>query len=200
MEQKHIKWTKLAKTVVLHVLLWIIVISYFAWGFGFDTLGPKLAYLNALQFLPGHIIMVYGLLYYLVPKYLLQRKFWHFFAGFIILTFICTVYIMLTQLSLNGVKEFAGVDLKTGRNVLPFIHVGATAASIKLLKYWYFQRKQTIQAEQRKAVAELKLLKAQLHPHFLFNTLNNLYSHILEYSPKSPEIVLQLSALLRFMS
>jgi len=100
---------------------------------------------------------------------------------------------------LNGVKEFAGVDLKTGRNVLPFIHVGAVAVSIKLLKYWYFQRKQTIQAEQRKAVAELKLLKAQLHPHFLFNTLNNLYSHLLEYSPKSPEIVLQLSALLRFM-
>jgi len=53
--------------------------------------------------------------------------------------------------------------------------------------------------EQQSAVAELKLLKAQLHPHFLFNTLNNLYSHILEYSPKSPEIVLQLSTLLRFM-
>jgi len=56
-----------------------------------------------------------------------------------------------------------------------------------------------MEAEQQRTIAELKLLKAQLHPHFLFNTLNNLYSHTLEYSPRSPEIVLKLSALLRFM-
>jgi LytS/YehU family sensor histidine kinase len=86
-----------------------------------------------------------------------------------------------------------------GRNVLPFIHVGGIAASIKLLKHWYLQKERTIEAEQKRTVAELKLLKAQLHPHFLFNTLNNLYSHTLEFSPKSPEIVLKLSALLRFM-
>ena len=67
------------------------------------------------------------------------------------------------------------------------------------MKYWYVQRKETIQAEQQRTVAELKLLKAQLHPHFLFNTLNNLYSHTLENSHRSPEIVLKLSNLLRFM-
>ncbi|RZJ89054.1 MAG: hypothetical protein EOO20_12005, partial [Chryseobacterium sp.] len=54
-------------------------------------------------------------------------------------------------------------------------------------------------AEQQRTNAELQLLKSQLHPHFLFNTLNNLYSHILDQSPKAPEIVLKLSALLRFM-
>jgi LytS/YehU family sensor histidine kinase len=106
---------------------------------------------------------------------------------------------MLAKLSINADEEFAGVYLSSGRNVLHFVHVGGIAASIKLLKYWYLQKKQTIEAEQQRNVAELKLLKAQLHPHFLFNTLNNLYSHTLEFSPKSPEIVLKLSALLRFM-
>jgi LytS/YehU family sensor histidine kinase len=68
-----------------------------------------------------------------------------------------------------------------------------------MLMYWYRQRQQTIEAEQQKTAAELQLLRAQLHPHFLFNTLNNLYSHTLEASPKAPGIVLKLSELLRSM-
>lgn len=186
-------------TIGLHILFWVLIVFYFAWGFGFQTVGPRIAFLNALFFLPGHMIMVYGLLYFLVPKYLLQQKFWHFLVGFLILIFICACYAILMQLSISGVKKFAGVSISAGRNIMPFIHVGAIAAAIKLLKYWYLQKKRTVEAEQQRTVAELKLLKAQLHPHFLFNTLNNLYSHTLVSSPKSPEIVLKLSSLLRFM-
>jgi len=187
-------------TVVgLHFLFWVLIVFYFAWGFGFTTVSPRIAILNGVFFLPGQMIMVYGLLYFLVPKYLLQQKFWYFLLGFLILLFICAIYAMLTQLSLSAQAEYQGVSISFGRNVLPFVHVGAIAASIKLLKYWHLQKKRTVEAEQQRTVAELKLLKAQLHPHFLFNTLNNLYSHTLEFSPRSPEIVLKLSNLLRFM-
>jgi LytS/YehU family sensor histidine kinase len=103
------------------------------------------------------------------------------------------------QLSLDDSRHFRGMSVTVGRNVLPFLHVAGIALSIKLLLYWYQQKKQTLEAERQKTVAELQLLKAQLHPHFLFNTLNNLYSHTLESSPRSPEIVLKLSELLRFM-
>jgi LytS/YehU family sensor histidine kinase len=82
---------------------------------------------------------------------------------------------------------------------LPFIHIGGIAIAINLLKYWYQQKQQTIEAEQQKTAAELELLKSQVHPHFLFNTLNNLYAHVLDQSPKAPEIVLKLANLLRFM-
>lgn len=47
--------------------------------------------------------------------------------------------------------------------------------------------------------AELQLLKAQVHPHFLFNTLNNIYSFSLESSPKTPGLILRLSNLLSYM-
>ncbi len=198
MALKNIDWSKVAKSILLHLLFWVIVILYYAWGFGLDV-NPKRAFLNTLGFLPGFIILVYVLLYFLIPKYLLQRKFWHFLIGFVILVIICAFYANVANLSIKNVKSLEGVKVSVGRNVLPFVHVGGIAASIKLLKYWFQQKKLTIEAEQQRIVAELKLLKAQLHPHFLFNTLNNLYSHTLEFSPKSPEIVLKLSALLRFM-
>ena len=171
---------------------------YFAWGFGLGV-DPMKSILNAMFFLPGHLIMVYSLLYFLVPTFLLNRKYLQFFLGFIFLIMVCGIYTVVAQLSLTSDPRLQGASFTVGRNILPFIHIAAIAASIKLLKYWYLQRKQTLEAEQQRTVAELKLLRAQLHPHFLFNTLNNLYSHTLEFSPKSPEIVLKLSELLRFM-
>lgn len=189
--------TKL-KIIGLHILFWILVVLYFAWGFGLGV-DPMKSIFNAMFFLPGHLIMVYSLLYFLVPRFLLTSRYWQFFLGLVILVVTCGVYTVLAELSISSDPRLQGASFSVGRNVLPFIHIAAIAASIKLLKFWYVQRKHTIEAEQQRTVAELKLLKAQLHPHFLFNTLNNLYSHTLEFSPKSPEIVLKLSALLRFM-
>ena len=47
--------------------------------------------------------------------------------------------------------------------------------------------------------SELQFLKTQINPHFLFNNLNNLYSYAIEQSPETPEIILELSGLLRYM-
>ena len=47
--------------------------------------------------------------------------------------------------------------------------------------------------------SELKLLKSQIHPHFLFNTLNNLYGLTLEKSDMAPELVLKLADLMDYM-
>ena len=198
MAAKQLDWLSLTRTILLHVLFWIIIVTYFAWGFGLQT-NPARSIVNAAFFLPGFFVMVYPLLYVLVPRYLLPRKFLSFFIGLFIVLVICMVYTQVVQLSLDDSKIFRGMTIAVGRNVLPFLHVGGIALSIKLLLYWYIQKKLTLEAERQKTAAELQLLKAQLHPHFLFNTLNNLYAHTLEASPKSPEIVMKLSELLRFM-
>lgn len=49
------------------------------------------------------------------------------------------------------------------------------------------------------AESRMQFLKSQINPHFLFNNLNNLYAYALENSPKTPKIILELSALLRYM-
>jgi LytS/YehU family sensor histidine kinase len=70
---------------------------------------------------------------------------------------------------------------------------------VELIRYFYFQERKSVQAQQEKTKAELELLKSQIHPHFLFNTLNSLFAHTMIKSPESPRIVVGLSDLLRFM-
>ena len=63
---------------------------------------------------------------------------------------------------------------------------------------WYTQRSRTRQLEIEKREAELKYLKAQINPHFLFNTLNNLYGLSIERSAKVPGLLLNLSDFLSY--
>jgi LytS/YehU family sensor histidine kinase len=187
-----------AGQISLHILFWVIIVTYFAWGFGFGV-NYKAAYFNAILYLPGFTFIVYTLIYFLIPRYLIKRKYVQFFIGLILVVAICSAYSWGIELTLTPNAKFEGVTMATGRAILPFIHVAGIAISINLLNYWYRQKQKTTEVQNEKIAAELELLKSQIHPHFLFNTLNNLYSFSLEKSDKAPEIILKLSNLLRFM-
>lgn len=77
--------------------------------------------------------------------------------------------------------------------------VSGLAVAIKLLKRWWLKQKETEQLAREKARAELQLLKAQIHPHFLFNTLNNIYFFTLSASKQAPEMIKKLSDMLRYI-
>jgi len=70
---------------------------------------------------------------------------------------------------------------------------------IKLIKRWRRKQKETEQLANEKAKAELQLLKAQIHPHFLFNTLNNIYFFTLTNSTQAPEMIKKLSGMLYYI-
>lgn len=67
------------------------------------------------------------------------------------------------------------------------------------LKRIHQLEKEKITLEKEKITTELKFLKAQLNPHFLFNTLNNLYSFVVNGSPKAPDMILRLSGILDYV-
>jgi LytS/YehU family sensor histidine kinase len=73
------------------------------------------------------------------------------------------------------------------------------ALVIKLVKRWWQKQKETEQLIYEKTKAELQLLKAQVHPHFLFNTLNNIYFFTITGSPQAPEMIKKLSGLLHYI-
>ncbi|MEO8109637.1 MAG: histidine kinase [Ginsengibacter sp.] len=68
-----------------------------------------------------------------------------------------------------------------------------------MLKSWYLKEEEKQILITANANAEIQLLKAQIHPHFLFNTLNNIYSFTLDKSPVAGDMVLQLSDMMRYM-
>jgi LytS/YehU family sensor histidine kinase len=79
------------------------------------------------------------------------------------------------------------------------ITIGGLAAAIKLMKYWYMKEQRNLQLQKENIAAQLQLLKAQVHPHFLFNTLNNIYAHTQVSSPIASGMIIKLSELLRYM-
>ena len=91
------------------------------------------------------------------------------------------------------------IHVEALKSIFSFLMICGIAVSIKLLKKWYVEHDRNQKMEKEKAVMELEMLKAQVHPHFLFNTLNNIYSFSLDRSPKTPELILKLSSLLSYM-
>jgi LytS/YehU family sensor histidine kinase len=79
------------------------------------------------------------------------------------------------------------------------IKVTFVAVAIKLLKLWWLKQKEKEQLEREKVHAELELLKAQIHPAFLFNTLTNIIKHAQVASSKAPEMLIKLSDLLSYI-
>lgn len=75
----------------------------------------------------------------------------------------------------------------------------ALYAMFYFLRAWYEQQRTTQQLQKDKAEAQLELLKSQVQPHFIFNTLNNIYSYAQQNNQQTPELIYRLSALLSYM-
>jgi LytS/YehU family sensor histidine kinase len=67
------------------------------------------------------------------------------------------------------------------------------------MKYWYVKEQRNLQLQKENVEAQLQLLKAQVQPHFLFNTLNNIYSHTQDTAPVAAQLISGLSGILRFI-
>lgn len=75
----------------------------------------------------------------------------------------------------------------------------AIAVGMSFMQYWYKSQLQEKEMRNLQIKAELNLLRHRINPHFLFNTLNSIYAFALEKSDKTPEIILRLSGLMRYM-
>lgn len=73
------------------------------------------------------------------------------------------------------------------------------ALGVYLAYTYYRDRERLFQVEQQKKELELQQLNEQLNPHFLFNALNNIYSHLLTQSGQGKELILKLSELMRYV-
>jgi LytS/YehU family sensor histidine kinase len=156
------------------------------------------------------MIGAYTLLYFLLPGYLLKAKYWLFAMGISLLAILiigighfmtAIVFPLLDELAnagrLGTDKNVAWDGINTG--FLSSIKVLTAATGIKLVKYWMQKQRESEQLEKEKIETELRLLKAQVRPAFLFNALNSIYAYSLSGSPRAPGMLLKLSDLLSYM-
>jgi hypothetical protein len=169
-------------------------------------------------FMVPSLFLAYVLMYLVIPKLILPGKyFWAITSILIVIFFTVGLSALLSIFVIDHLRhlnadalspliarephpEFYvqfGVAMLAG--LRGSITVGGVAAAIKLLKCFYEKQQSALLLEKEKVHAELQILKAQLHPHFLFNTLNNIYSFTQDVSDKASGMILALSQVLRYI-
>jgi sensor histidine kinase YesM len=218
---------ELKHRVLRHILFWVgrfCVVFVDGQGFVvFQDQGLKKIIqwdlLKAFLTILPQVPFCYFILYFLIPNSILRKKYVVGATAFItsILIFYWMLYAyywMMNAYVLSAVPNFwafFGLHSLQSGGTLMEIALGSIYApsgllvscslmcTIKFLKIWYVKEQENLELARENGKAELQLLKAQVHPHFLFNTLNNIYSLTLTKSPMAVDLIDRLFGILHFM-
>ncbi len=192
--------------VVTHTIFWIFYL--FIWVlmdviYGLPFKRALFNYLGCGLEIPFYYIHMY----YLWPKYITTKRYLYYFAFFLPLVLLNAYLVRLLNYHVVFPVFLEITDLP--ENFMSFPRVLSLARSIllwfgpptaiKILRDYYQNKVNLERIKKEQKISELNFLKSQMNPHFLFNTLNNLYSLALKGSKKTPEALLQLSNLLSYM-
>jgi sensor histidine kinase YesM len=207
-----------------HLLFWAIWYLYIsftntAYPIGYQEMAgfKNLSYSLSESFLIvfTQVPAVYIMLYFIFPEFFLKKKFRASLLAVLVLWLFCLVlnmgmHMKLMQPILSSIlppENMPGKPRDTGLKF--FIAIMATnkgaftitssALMLKLGKYWYHHQRHNLQLQKENSEAQLRLLTAQVHPHFLFNTLNNIFSKTQTESPGGSRMIMGLSDMLRYI-
>lgn len=198
--------TKIASNRLLqHSLFWCLSYYLLLRVFSYSDHSEAIDYIYTAFFHINIVIGVYVNLYVLIPLFLKQRKFVLYFLALTLLIFMSSelnilIFDYLIDFILSGYYFISYYELS---DIVKFMlgYIGITTL-FKLSKKWLNlleTNNRLIQLQKEKIENDLKFLKAQINPHFLFNSLNSVYSLALSNAPETPGIILKLSDILRYM-
>ncbi len=148
-----------------------------------------------------YVILVYFNLFYLIPNYLTQKKFLTYAVLLILSAIILTpLKVIVFYFKFSHLPDVRNqlVDNMNWYFLVNFFIAG-TSTIVKIITDWGKQLREKHELQTQTMQSELRFLKSQINPHFLFNTLNNLYALTLKKDDKAPEIVIKLSEMMRYM-
>jgi len=196
-----------------HILFWVA--AWLFQGFIYVFLYPDynrgfyyiLSFTESFLYLPQHMFLSYSIGYIVLPRLIFKGQYW---LGFISVIGLILLAAMLSPFSLvylvEPFREWIGAPSKSRTVFYSFmgglrgsLTVSGFFVAIKLVKHWYLKSSENQRLERDNLRAELELLKNQLHPHFMFNTLNSIYSMALHSSQHTADAILKLSNLMRYM-
>ncbi len=190
-----------------HVIFWAIyfTLTTIRWG------GIHNDYLYSLKTtaigFPIHMALCYFNIYYLMPKFVYRKKYLQYLilllislSAIVLIKYNLTYYLISHNVwpegpvVINKITPSYALDMLMGE-----LYVVTFVTAIVTTMDWIKEHKRLTDLEKIQLETELLFLRTQVSPHFFFNTLNNIYSLALEKSNKTPEIILKLSELMRYM-
>lgn len=183
-----------------HLLFWFTVYASFVLidQNQFDwTLSLVKEFVNVFFY----AFVVYINLWILIPKYLNPKRF--FWYSLLVLLISVLVTPIKTYVLFKIFSPFPSLqeDMMSNQYLIFLTTLLVILAStiFKIVFDWLQHQREKKELQTQTMRSELRFLKSQINPHFLFNTLNNLYALTLKKSDKAPEIVLKLSEIMRYM-
>ena len=192
--------------ILIHIISWGIM---FGFPFFFVERGNGiinwLAYVRHAAVPLSFMIAFYTNYFILVPRYLFQNQAKKYITYNIVLLLIIGLLLQLWQnLTFDPSMAPKRQEMPPGwlffaRDMLSLVFTIGLSAAIRMSARWTQNEAARKEAEKSRAEAELKNLRNQLNPHFLLNTLNNIYALIAFDSDKAQQAVQELSKLLRYV-
>ena len=178
--------------VLYHLAFWVFLTMLF---YQQNPEADLLEYFNWLSVLGISAAVVYVNLFILFPKYFFKKK---YLIYSLVLSLILTLGAFILRVILPaGNSTFAVPFLQNFINLFFFVVI---TSSFKFFREYRRKQELLILSENEQLKTELSLFKSQVNPHFLFNTLNNLYELIIQnQNTEASEITLKLSDLMRYM-
>ncbi|MCA6074575.1 sensor histidine kinase [Fulvivirga sedimenti] len=197
----------LPKGIYLHVISWcayfVLLLFWFAIPFTYET-----AAWHAGRMLIIHIIIFYINTRVLLPL-LIQRNSWGYYLLGITLLMIVVYYIFTVTNQFLPINRLEGVQMRVPRTfrssrwIVQNMSLSFGVLFFSALQFLMDESRKRkdmdAQRIQEKLVTEMKLLRSQINPHFLFNALNNLYAMAISHQEKTPDLILKLSEMLRYV-
>jgi two-component system, LytTR family, sensor kinase len=197
------KWHR----ILVHVIFWIIYVTFFSTLSWINGKQPyHVLWLRAWIYIPIDIFAAYCTIYYLIPEFLMKRRYLWFVSLFTLLAFV-TIFMNQIVSYYIYIPLFMKDWARKGFFYFSFWYylvstyaVVIFAAGVKISKLWLKEQKAKAQLEANHARSEIALLKYQLNPHFIFNTLNNIDTLIQDDPDQASRCLLKLSEIMRYVA
>jgi sensor histidine kinase YesM len=192
----------LSKRVVYHSFAWLFLLALLTTlDLLLSTNGFLFSLSNQLINVFIYMVVVYFNILYLIPNYLTKKRFITYLGLLILAVIIITpIKVILFYFKFAGMPQGqAKLIHDLNWYFVPTFLIASSSTIVKIITDWVRHLRERQELETQTMQSELRFLKSQINPHFLFNTLNNLYALTLKKSDKAPEIVIKLSEMMRYM-
>ena len=187
------------KPWVAHLVFWILVFIMLLF-YGQDGQLSILEVIRNLINVSFYMLVVYINLGYLIPRFLNQKNFMTYVMLLLAMVAVFTpIKVLLLYITYEEAEPREMLVMNQHAIFLLLFLIAGGSTVIKIISDWQRHQRDRKDLETRRMQSEIKFLKSQINPHFLFNTLNSLYALTLMKSDKAPEIVIKLSEMMRYM-